>query len=107
MKAAQRLFGGDRQLAEKLLSRIELLRQAPTLKDIVLMPPLHFHKLENKGRSRWDGFYAIDLKSRKDPWRLIVQPLDDDQNPIRLRSIDKIASSVRVVGIEEVSRHYG
>ena len=94
-------------LAEKLLSRIELLRQAPTLKDVVRMPPLHFHKLGDKGRSRWGGYYAIDVKSRKDPWRLVLQPLDNDGNPIRSKSIDEIAPSVRVIGIEEVSKHYG
>ncbi len=94
------------QLAEKLLSRVNALAQAPTLKDIVVQPQFHFHKLLNKSGKNLEGCFAIDVKSRRDPWRLILRPLDVSKEPIESHSIDEIADSVEIVGIEEVSRHY-
>jgi plasmid maintenance system killer protein len=106
LKKAKRLFGGDVKLAEKLLSRVNALAQAPTLKDIVVQPQFHFHKLLNKSGKNLEGCFAIDVKSRRDPWRLILRPLDVSKEPIESHSIDEIADSVEIVGIEEVSRHY-
>ena len=52
VKAAKKLFHGDLQLSVSLLSRINALEQADVLKDIVVQPAFHFHKLKHKsGRS--------------------------------------------------------
>lgn len=106
LKEAKKLFGGDAKLAEKLLSRINALKQAQTLKDIVVQPQFHFHKLSNKGGKNLEGYFAIDIKGRKDPWRLILRPLNERGEPFDPCNIDEIASMVEIVGITEVSRHY-
>lgn len=93
-------------MALKLLSRINALRQAPTLHDIVVQPQFRFHKLSNKSGRNLEGFFAIDVKTRRDAWRLILQPLDENHEPYIPCRIDEIAGEVRVVGIEEVSKHY-
>lgn len=107
MSKAEKLFGGDGQLARSLLSRIQLLRSAETIRDIVYMPTLHFHALQNKGKSKLDGFFAIDVKSRREGWRVIIQPLDESGNPFVPCNIDEISGLVRVVRVEKVSKHYG
>ena len=67
---------------------------------------LRFHKLENYGKSRLKGFFAIDVKTIKEPWRIIVQPLDEDKQVFDPCDIDKIASIVRIVSVKEISKHY-
>lgn len=105
VSAAKKLFGGDMKLTRKLLARINAIEQAPTLLDIVLSP-YHFHNLENRGKSRLKGCYAMDVNTHHDAWRIILRPLDQDGNPLE-ESIDRIAASVEIVRIEEVSKHYG
>lgn len=105
-KAAKKLFGGDAQTAQKLLSRVNALRQAETLKDIVVQSQFHFHNLSNKNGKNLEGLFAIDVKSRADSWRLILRPLDEDKEPFEPCRIDEIAATVEIVGIVEVSRHY-
>lgn len=48
LKAANKLFGGDKVLGRSLLARINALKQAETIKDIIVQPTYHFHNLENK-----------------------------------------------------------
>jgi plasmid maintenance system killer protein len=105
-KAAKKLLGGDVQAALKLLSRVNALRQAPTLKDIIVQPQLHFHNLSNKRGKDLEGLFAIDIKSRTSPWRLILRPLDENKEPLEACRIDEIAAMVEVIGIVEVSKHY-
>lgn len=105
-RAAKRHFGGDENIALKLHARVGLLRAAPTMKDIVVQPTLHFHSLVNKGRRRLDGYFAIDIAGRRCPWRLIVQPLDSNKEPFDPCNIDEIADVAEIVGIMEVSNHY-
>lgn len=106
LSAAKKLFGGDSRLAISLMARINALTQADTIKDIALMPSFHFHSLENQGKRRLKGYFAIDVKSRKDPWRIILEPLDDDEKPFQPCYINEIADKVRIVKILEVSKHY-
>lgn len=70
------------------------------------MPTFHFHKLLNKNSRNLEGYFAIDVKSRRDHWRIILQPLDEDGNPYVPCNIDEIAGRVKVVEISEVSKHY-
>ena len=71
------------------------------------MPSFHFHKLTNKDGKNLEGYFAIDVKSRKDLWRIILEPLDENKKPYSPCNIDEIAQYVRIVEITEVSKHYG
>lgn len=106
VKAAKKLFGGDTALVTSLLARVHALESADNIKDIIVQPTFHFHKLVNKKGNNLDGYFAIDVKSRKEPWRIIVQPLDANKRPYEPCNIDEIAEVVRIVEIEEVSKHY-
>ena len=102
LKEATKLFGGDKKMAISLLTRINALEQASDLKEIILIPTFRFHKLS----AEWKGFFAMDVKTRRDKWRLILQPLDENEREFVPCHIDEIASVVRIVEIREVSAHY-
>lgn len=106
IKAAKKLFHGDSQLSVSLLSRINALQQAEILKDIIVQPTFHFHKLKNKSGRNLEGYFAVDVKSRRDQWRIILQPLDENEMPYIPCNIDLIAGKVSIVEISEVSKHY-
>ena len=106
VKAAKKLFGGDTVLATSLLARINALEKADTIKDIIVQPTFHFHNLRYKHGRDLRGFFAIDVKSRREQWRIILQPLDDNKDPFNPCYIDQISSYVRIVEITEVSKHY-
>lgn len=106
LKAAKKLFGGNSVLAISLLARINALKQADTIKDIIVQPTFHFHKLENKNGRDLEGYFAIDVKSRRDQWRIILEPLDENKEPYVPCNIDEISQNVRIVEIMEVSKHY-
>ena len=84
LKTAKKLFGGNAALATSLFARI------------------NFHKLSGN----MDGFFAIDVKTRRDPWRIIIQPLDENEEPYDPCNIDEIAGVVRIVEVKELSNHY-
>lgn len=106
LKAAKKLFGGNSALASSLFARINALKQADTIKDVIVQPTFHFHKLENKSGRNLEGYFAIDVKSRRDQWRIILEPLDENKEPYVPCNIDEISQNVRIVGIMEVSKHY-
>ena len=106
LKKAKKYMGGNELCAISLLARINALKAAEVLKDIVNMPQFHFHKLVNKGKNNLEGYFAIDVKTRKDKWRVILEPLDNDEKPFIPCNIDEIAKKVRIVEIREVSNHY-
>ena len=103
LAAAKKLFGGQKALAISLLSRINSLRNAPTIKDIIVQPQFRFHQLKG---TRFEGFFAMDVKTKKEPWRLILRPLDKNKKPFVPCHIDEIAEFVAIVEIREVSNHY-
>ena len=106
VKEAKKLFGGDMVLATSLQARINALRNADSIKDIIVQPTFHFHNLQNKSGRNLEGYFAIDVKSRREQWRIILQPLDDTKKPYNPCYIDQIAGSVKIVEIAEVSKHY-
>lgn len=106
LKAAKRLFGGNEALAISLHARMNSLMQADSIMDIVVQPSFHFHKLNNKGGKNLNGYFAIDVKSRKEQWRVILEPLDENKRPFVPCNIDEIAKIVKIVEITEVSKHY-
>ena len=105
-KAALKLLGGNKKLVVALFSKIQSLKAAEVLRDISQMPQLHLHPLLDKGRSKLKGYYALDVSGRSEPWRIILQPLDDNHEAFDSTNIDEIAGIVRVVKIEQVSKHY-
>lgn len=106
VKAAKKLFGGNAELVKSLFARINALQMADTIMDIIVQPTFHFHKLGNMNRKNLEGFFAIDVKSRKEQWRVILQPLNENKEPFEPYQIDRISSYVRIVEITEVSKHY-
>lgn len=102
MKEATRLFGGNELLARSLLSRINAIEQADVINDIIVYKPFRFHNLKGKR----NGYFAIDVKSVRDKWRIVLQPLDENNNVFDPCHIDEIAKTVKVVEIDEVSAHY-
>ena len=106
VKVAKKLFGGDAMLATSLLSRINALERAETIKDIVVQRNFRFHALSNKKGRNLEGYFAIYVKSIREPWRIILQPLDENKKPYVPCNIDEIAGCVRIIEIMEVSKHY-
>ena len=106
VKAAKKLFGGNAELVKSLFARINALQMADTIMDIIVQPTFHFHKLGNMNRKNLEGFFAIDVKLRKEQWRVILQPLNENKEPFEPCQIDRISSYVRIVEITEVSKHY-
>ena len=106
VKAAKKLFGGNAELVKSLFARINALQMADAIMDIIVQPTFHFHKLGNMNRKNLEGFFAIDVKSRKEQWRVILQPLNENKEPFEPCQIDRISSYVRIVEITEVSKHY-
>ncbi|MBR4760716.1 MAG: type II toxin-antitoxin system RelE/ParE family toxin [Lachnospiraceae bacterium] len=102
IKAATKLFGGDKRLAKSLLARINAIEQAGVIKDIIVMPTFRFHKLQGDLKE----YFAIDVKTSRDKWRIILQPLDENEEPFNPLKIDEIAMTVKIVEIREVSAHY-
>lgn len=102
LKEAKKLFGGNAELAVKLHARITALESANVLKDIILTKPMRFHAL--KGDK--EGLFSIDVKTKAEPWRILLQPLNENKEPYDPCNIDEISTTVRIVKIEEVSKHY-
>lgn len=101
-KAAKKLFGGNMSMVTSLMARINAIERAIKIKDIINVPSFHFHKL----KGRYDEYFAIDVKSRKDKWRIILRPLDNEGNVFAPCNIDEIADTVEIIEIKEVSAHY-
>ncbi|WP_127059165.1 hypothetical protein [Veillonella ratti] len=106
VKDATKLFGGNKTLVKSLFARINALQSAIVIKDIITLPTFRFHALKNKQNQNLEGYFAIDVKSRKEPWRIILQPLNNNKKPFEPCNIDEIARVVKIVEIKEVSKHY-
>lgn len=102
VKAAAKLFGGDKKLAISLLARINAIEAANVMKDIIVIPQFHFHGLQGNRKN----LFAIDVKTRRDKWRIIVCPLNENEEIFHPCHIDEIANVVKIVRVEEVSAHY-
>ena len=84
------------------MARINAIENAVVIKDIIVMPTFRFHMLQGKLKK----YFAIDVKTKRDKWRIILQPLDEDENEFDPLNIDEIAGIVKIVEIREVSAHY-
>lgn len=102
---ALRYFNGDKAMAIALLSRINALAEAETLHDIIVQSNFYFHNLIKKKRDL-TGKFSIVVKTKKEPWRIVLEPVDESGEPYENCRIDEISKCVRIVEISEVSNHY-
>lgn len=102
VKVANKLFGGNAAYTKSLMARINAIQNADTLRDIIVQKSFRFHNLHGD----MEGLFAIDVKTKADPWRIILQPLDENKMPYNPCNIDEISGIVRIVEVMEVSKHY-
>lgn len=105
MKTASRLFGGDKVMTRSLLARINAMEAADTVKDIIVQKQFRFHNLGKKEKNL-KCCYAIDVKTKRDAWRIILELLNENDEVVNSETIDVIATTTRKVMIMEVSKHY-
>ncbi|OQQ77638.1 hypothetical protein BUE87_01405 [Ligilactobacillus salivarius] len=94
----------DSKIVTKLYSLINLLEESKNLQDVNAFLIYNLHKLVGD-RS---GNYALDIGERRAGYRLIIKPLDEDSNQ-KMNLNDNLIefySSIEIVRIEEVSKHY-
>lgn len=77
---------GSRQ-AEEIISRINELKAAESLFDISKIPQARLHSLYNN----WKDHYAVDIKH---PYRLVLFPLNGNNNDLRSITAIKIAEMI-------------
>ena len=106
LKNAKKFFGGNSLLAISLLARINALNEAECITDIIVQKQFRFHNLKKKNGKDLSGYFVIDVKTKKEPWRIIMQPLDEMRVPYDPCNIHEIAGAIKVVKIIEVSKHY-
>lgn len=102
VKEANKLFGGNKKYVLGLMSRINAIENAENLKDIICIPTFRFHKLQGD----LEGYFAIDVTNKRDRWRIILCPLDENEERIIPCNIGEFLSNIQIVEIEEVSSHY-
>ena len=100
-RVAKKLFGGNEPLVRSLFARLSFLESARSIEEVRRYPGMRFHSLRNIG-----GVFAVDVKTVREPWRIILQLLDGNGNPFEPCEIDKVAPFIEILSVEEVSKHY-
>lgn len=101
-KAAKKFFDNMRYFQD-LKSVLNLIEQSPALTDIIAFPQLHFHPTDFYIKNS----FGLDISGRRSKYRLIIVPLDDFDNVVVKddRFFSK-CKQIRILRIEEVSKHY-
>ncbi|SDC89455.1 type II toxin-antitoxin system RelE/ParE family toxin [Geotoga petraea] len=87
--------------SEKLFAVINFIENAKSFKDVENMPrSFRFHKLTGDRK----GTYFISLGKTK--YRLIIEPLDENEKEIKTNDDKVINEITKMVIILEVSDHY-
>ena len=89
------------KVAEELHSLINLFNSSETLDDINILKIYNLHSLKGKIESE----YSLYL-GKTSGFRLIILPLDDNQNKWNTKDINIIYKETRIILILEVSNHY-
>lgn len=89
-----------KNVSDRLLATINLLKLAKNLKDIKNLPQYHLHLLTGNLKN----IFSIYL-GRTTGYRLLLTPLDDNDNPI-VEDKNEIYIKTVCVEIIEVSKHY-
>lgn len=91
-----------KEVAEKLMSHINLIEEATCFSDIMTYPPFKFHKLQGKRKDE----YALDI-GRQLGYRIIIEPLDENNKSLkREKDINVIKKCTKIVLVVEVTNHY-
>lgn len=92
LKVAKKEFGD--KIGRRLLKAINFIENAPNLSLIIDFRPFHFHDLKADRK----GQYAIDIGTRRDGYRLI---LEFDEEDVFVNAI-----YIEDVYIAEMGKHY-
>lgn len=103
-KIAKKEF--DAKTAEKLFATIEFIKQAKNLGDIIAMKTYNFHHLNQNKKIKTKHQYAIDIDGRRSSYRLIITPLDCDENIVDSRDLKELCKCTDILLVLEVSKHY-
>lgn len=95
LKQAKRDF--SEKIAKKLHRLINFIDSADNLSSVQAFPTYNFHNLHGNRK----GQYAVDIDGRKSKYRLIVCFDGYDESEIFSN-----ATSIEVIQVEEVSKHY-
>ena len=95
IKVAKKDFSD--KIARKLHQLVNFIESADNLASVIAFPAYHFHDLKGKR----DGQYALDIDGRRGSYRLIVCFQEVDKE-----TVFSNASSIEIIQIEEVSKHY-
>jgi len=88
---------------DELIAKINLIDSMVNFSDVLNYPSFHAHKLEGDKKNYW----SLDVKGRKCSWRIIVAPLDEEENiVVPNNEFFKVCQALKVILIEEVSKHY-
>lgn len=90
------------KVAEALHFTINYLENAQTLMDVKSFLPFNLHPLQGDRK----GTFAIDLGGRKTGFRLIIKPLDENNNEWGEVDINTIYKSTKILILLEVTNHY-
>lgn len=104
LKEAQKAFSD--KIAKKLFATINYIDNATNLGDIINMPIYHFHHLKKDKRISNQYQYAIDIDGRKSPYRLIITPLDCNEEVVTSTDLKELNNCTNVLLVLEVSKHY-
>lgn len=106
-KVTRKFFGGNLDLEKSLYARLYSLSCCDSLYDAYTRHNyFRIHKLYNIGGRDYSGCLAMDVKTRKEPWRLIFKPLNDKRQPVGTINLPTDAKYIEIIEIIEVSKHY-
>lgn len=102
LKKSRKKLGA--QTADSLFGLINLLESASTLQDVNVLQIYHLHKLVGNRQHQ----YALDIDGRHNSYRLLVQPVNIDGEVVINKGEDLLQfyGNIRIIKIEEVSKHY-
>ena len=99
-KKAIKVLGKD--IAISLANLINAIEEFNCLYDISLFPQYRLHQLSNNRQYQ----YSLTIQ-RSSKWRLIIYPLDEDENIWKSYENEKIKLTKAVcIEVLEVSKHY-
>lgn len=97
IKKANKKYGND--IAVELHALINFLTASRNLQDVNAMRIYNLHGLIGNRA----GEYALDIKGRSSSYRLIIVPLNGNSNK---EDLTMFYTSISIIRIEEVSKHY-
>lgn len=96
-----------RKYSEKIATSLQMLlgflEDSISLYDVYVMPQYMMELL----KGNLAGCYSLTLDKKKSKWRVILVPLDENEEPIRPGDdVINFLKSVKTVAIRSLSEHY-